>query len=80
MYSFNVCSATKYTLGLNYKVKLRHRNVDKGIFRLQITRLKHDDNLRMFNGGALKNVVNRRIGSKLHQVRQSIIYTLIKLG
>ena len=72
MYSFTVCRATKYTQGLNCEVEMRHKNVAKGISRSQIKQFKHEDYLRMYTGGALKNVVNRRIGSKLHQVRQSI--------
>ena len=48
---------------------VRHRAVAKGVARSQIKRFKHEDYVRMYNGGALTNVVNRRIGSKLHQVR-----------
>ena len=43
--------------------------VAKGVARSQIKRFKHEDYVRMYNGEALANVVNRRIGSKLHQVR-----------
>ena len=74
MYSFTMSRATKYTPGLNYKSQMRHKNVAKGILRSQIRQFKHEDYLRMYNGGALTNVVNRRIGSKLHQVRLSIWY------
>ena len=48
---------------------VRHNSVAKNVARSQIKRFKHEDYLRMYNGGALTNVVNRRIGSKLHQVR-----------
>ena len=47
---------------------IRHKAVAKGVARSQIKRFKHEDYVRMFNGGALTNVVNPRIGSKLHQV------------
>ena len=55
---------------------VRHKAVAKGVARSQIKRFKHEDYVRMYNGGALTNVVNRRIGSKLHQVRL-IIFILI---
>ena len=45
--------------------------------RLQIKRFKLEDYVRMFNGGALTNVVNRRIGSKLHRVRQMIFIVIL---
>ena len=51
---------------------VRHKAVAKGVARAQIKRFKHEDYVRMYNGGALTNVVNRRIGSKLHQVRLTI--------
>ena len=41
----------------------------KRVAQSQIKRFKHEDYVRMYNGGALTNVVNGRIGSKLHQVR-----------
>ena len=47
---------------------MRHKAVAKGVARSQIKRIKHEDYVRMYNGGALTNVVNRRIGFKLHQV------------
>ena len=68
MYSFTVCRATKYTKGLNCNVAMRNKHVAKGISRSQIKRDTHEDYINMYNGGPLKNVVNRRIGSKLHQV------------
>ena len=48
---------------------VRHKEVAKIVTRFQIKRFKHEDYVRMYNGGALINVANRRIGSKLHQVR-----------
>ena len=53
----------------NYPMDITHKAVAKGVARSQIKRFKHEDYVRMNNGGALTNVVNRRIGSKLHQVR-----------
>ena len=72
MYSFTVCNAFEYTQGRNYNVKMHNKHVANGISRFQIRRLQHEDYLRMYNGEALQNVVNWRIGSKLYQVRQSI--------
>ena len=70
MYLFTVCRATQFTEGVNYKIEIRNKHVAKGILRSQIKRFKHEDYISMCNGGAHKNVVNRRIGSKLHQVCQ----------
>ena len=69
MYSFTMCDVSKPILGVNYPMDVRHKAVAKGVARSQIKRFKHEDYLRMYNGGALNNVVNRRIGSILHQVR-----------
>ena len=66
MYSFTVWDASEPIPGVNYPMDIRHKAVAKGVARSQIKRFKHEDYLRMFNGGALTNVVNRRIGSKLH--------------
>ena len=54
---------------VNYLMVIRQQAVAKGVARSQINHFKHEDYVRMFNGGALTNVVNRRIGSKLYQVR-----------
>ena len=72
MYSFTLCRATEYTQKFNYKVEMHNKHVAKGISRFHIGLFKHEDYLRMYNEGARKNVVNRRLGSKLHSVRQSI--------
>ena len=69
MYLFNLCDASESIPGVNYPMDIRHRAVAMGVARSQIKRFNHEDNVRMFNGEALTNVVNRRIGSKLHQVR-----------
>ena len=69
MYSFTVCDASEPIPGVNYSMEVRHKAVAKNVARFQIKRFKHEDYMRMYNGGALTNVVNRRIGSKLHQVR-----------
>ena len=73
MYSFTVCDASEPIPGVNYPMDIRHKAVTKGVARSQIKRFKYEDYVCMYNGGALTNVVNRRIGSKLHQVRL-IIY------
>ena len=64
-----MCNASEFIPGVNYPMDIRHKAVAKGVALSQIKRNKHEDYVRMFNGGALTNVVNRRIGSKLHQVR-----------
>ena len=48
---------------------VRHKLVSKSVARFQIKRFKYKNYMRMFNGWALINVVNRRIGFKLHQMR-----------
>ena len=73
MYSFTVCSATQYTEWVNYKIEIRNKHVAKGISRSQIKRFKHEDYISMYNSGAHKIVVNRPIGSKLHQVFHLIL-------
>ena len=69
MYLFTVCNASEPISGVNYPMDITHKAVAKGVARSQIKRFKHENYVRMYNGGALTNVVNRRIGSKLHQVR-----------
>ena len=73
MYSFTVCKAYEPIPRLNYPMDVRHKAVAKGVDRSQIKRLKHEDYVRMYNGRAVTNVVNRRICSKLHQVRLTIL-------
>ena len=68
MYSFTVCDASEPIPGVNYPMDVRHKAVAKGVARSQIKRFKHEDYVRIFNGGTLTNVVNRQIGSELHQV------------
>ena len=62
MYSFSVCYAFEHIPGVNYPMNITHKAVGKGVGRSQIKRLKHDDYVSMYNGIALTNVVNRRIG------------------
>ena len=50
----------------------RYKAAAKGVARFQIKHIIHKDYLQMYNGGALTNVVNRRIGCKLHQVSLTI--------
>ena len=69
MYSFTVCDASEPIPGVNYPINITHKAVAKGVARSQIKRSKQKDYVPMYNGGALTNVVNRCIGSKLHQVR-----------
>ena len=59
MYSFTVCDASEPIPGVNYPINLRHKAVAKGVARSQIKRFKHEDYVRMYNGGALTNVVYR---------------------
>ena len=72
MYSFTVCDPSKPIQGVNYPMYVRQKEVAKGVARSQIKRFKHEDYVRIYNGGAFTNVVNCRIGSKLYQVRQII--------
>ena len=66
MYLFTVSDASQPIPGVNYPMDIRHKTVAKGLARSQIKRFKHEDYVRMLNGGAVTNVVNRRIGYKLH--------------
>ena len=59
---------------------VRHNAVAKGVAHSQIKRFKHEDYVRMYKGGALSNVVNLRIGSKLHQVRLIILIELCMIA
>ena len=68
MYSFTVFEASEPISGLNDPMEVRHKAVAKGVAHSQIKRFNHEDYVRMYNSGALTNVVNRRIGFKLHQV------------
>ena len=76
MYSFTGCRAAEPILALNLSMDMWHKAVAKGVARSQIKRFKHEDYVRMYNGGTLTNVVNRRIGSKLHKVRLTIFIYL----
>ena len=73
MYSFTVCDASEPIVNVNYPMDITHKAVAKSVAQSQIKRFKHEDYVRMYNGEALTNVVNRRIGFKLHQVHL-IIY------
>ena len=59
---------------------VRHKAVAKGVARSQIKRFKHEDYVRMYNNEELTNVVNFRIGSKLHKVRLIIIIYLCMIA
>ena len=73
MYSFTVYDASEPIPGVNYPMDVRHKAVAKGLACFKIKRFKHVNYVRMYNGKALTNVVNRRIVSKLHKVRLIII-------
>ena len=74
MYSFTFCEASELMSGVNYPMDITHKAVANSVARSQIKRFKHEDYVRMYYYGALTNVVNRRIGCKLVQVR--IIITI----
>ena len=76
MYSLTVCDASEPISGVNYPMDIRHKAVSKGVARSQIKRFKQENYVRIYNNGAVTNVVNRRIRSKLHQVLV-IIFILI---
>ena len=65
MYSFTVCEASEPIPEVNNPMDVRYKGVEKGVAHLQIKRFKHENYVHIYNGGALTNVVNRRIGSKL---------------
>ena len=73
-YSFTVCHASEPIPGVSYPIDVRHKAVATCVTRSQIKRFKHEDYVRLYNGKVLTNVVNRRIGSKLHQVRLIIFF------
>ena len=68
IYFVTLCDASELIQVVNYPMNVRHKAAAKGVARFYISRFKHEDYVRMYNGGALINVVNRCIGSKLHQV------------
>ena len=76
MYSFTVCDASQPIPGVNYPLDIRHKAVANCVARSEIKRFKHEDYVRMYSGGALTNVVNRRIGSRLNQVRLIISFLI----
>ena len=47
MYSFTVCDALKPIPKFNYSINERYKAVAKGVTRLQIKRIKHEDYMRM---------------------------------
>ena len=61
MYSFTICDASEPIPRVNYQMDVRHKAVEKGVARSQIKRFELVDYVRMFNGGALTNFINRRI-------------------
>ena len=73
MYSFTICDASEPIPKVNYSMDVQQKAVAKGVVLSQIKRFKHENYLQMYNGKALKKVVNRRIGSKLNQVRLIIL-------
>ena len=62
MYSFTVCDPSEPIPWVNYPMNITHKKVAKGVACSQIKRCKHENYVRMYNGGVLTNVVNRRIG------------------
>ena len=73
MYFVTVCDASVPMPGVKFTMDIRHKTVAMGVARSQIKRFKHEDYVRMYNGEALTYIINRRIGSTLHQMRL-IIY------
>ena len=69
MYLFTVCDASEPITGVNYPMDITHKAVANSVARSQIIHFKHEDYVRMYNVKALTNLVDRRIGSKFHQVR-----------
>ena len=77
IYSFTVCRAAEPIPALNLSMDMWHKAVGNGVARSYIKRFKPEDYVRMYNGEILTNVVNRRIGSKLHRVGLTIFYLII---
>ena len=72
MYRFNVMDAEEYDPRLPVEpVQLRHKTVAKGVSRANIKRFTPEEYVKMFREGDARKVINRRIGSKLHQVNNS---------
>ena len=43
------------------------------VLHINVRHFKHETYVSIYKGGALTNVINRRIGFKLHQVRLKIL-------
>ena len=65
MYLFTMCDASEPIPWVNFQMDVRHKAVAKGVARPRSSASNMRTMWRMYNGGALTNVVNRRIGSKL---------------
>ena len=68
MYSITSCKATKWDPANPVRAAERHKEVAKGCSRTNIKQFTPDDYVRMYRGGNAHVIINRRIGSKLHQV------------
>ena len=64
-----MCIASELIPGLNFSMDVMHKAVAKGMPRSQIKSVNHEDYVEMYNCKVLTNIINRRIGSRLHQVR-----------
>ena len=64
-----MCDLSEQIPAGNSPMEIEHKPVAKNVVRSQVKRFKHKDYVRIFYNGALTNVVNRRIGCKLYQVR-----------
>ena len=63
MYLLTVCDAYEPIKELNYSMDVRHTAVANNVTLYQIKRLLNENYVRMYNGGALTNLVNRIISS-----------------
>ena len=68
IYLFTVCDAFEIIPGVSYLMDVRHNTVAQGVARYQINSFKYEDYVRVYNGRALNNVTNRRIGCELNRV------------
>jgi hypothetical protein len=68
MYSLTSCKATKWDPTNPVRPVERHKQVSKGCSRPNIKQFTPDDYVRMYRGVNAHVIVNRRIGSNLHQV------------
>ena len=69
IYSFNVFDASEPIPGVKFPMNARDKAEATNVPPFQIKSIQHEEYVRLYNNGALTNVVNSFIGFKLHQMR-----------